>query len=148
MGGVADEGGAPEDSSPAPPGRPARTARTQRQVRVLVVLLALLLIGNGIRLQLSGHDKHKAPAVTPTSAATPSPTRTPAVQTSPSTATNPRSVLDGSPTARPSKDVLAERSRGIATVLARQSAALLHRDRSAFAATIDPAAAAFRRAKL
>src|SRR3954447_3324646 len=76
-GGVEDEGGAPEDSSPAPPGRPARTARTQRQVRVLVVLLALLLIGNGIRLQLSGHDKHKAPAVTPTSAATPSPTRTP-----------------------------------------------------------------------
>ena len=43
---------------------------------------------------------------------------------------------------------MSARTKAITAVLARQSAAFLHRDRSGFAATLDPGATAFRKARL
>jgi hypothetical protein len=115
----------------------------------VLVLLVLLVAGS---LLLTGRDGSRrpsevaAPAAT-TAAPTPGVRPRPPLGT-PSATGSAAPSATGAPASTADPDLVPRRAAAVRAVLARRSAALLHRDLAGWTATLDPAATAYRQTQL
>jgi hypothetical protein len=135
------------------PGRHVRRSRTGPAWRgVLAVGVVVALLGV-VALQLTGRERHAGAHVVATpsrsaAAAVPRAYARPTLAaTSPAGSAAPPSS-SASPAATVDAALVAERSAAIKAVLAKNAAALLHRDLAAWTATLDPANPTYRKAQV
>ena len=140
-------------------GRHARRTRSRtRPTQWLAVLLVLALL-TAAGVALSRPDQHRDPAAGSapvSSSAAVSGTVQPTPQVRPRPPVSSVAPSDAVVTPAPSSPApsstdpaeLADRVSAVSALLARRSSALLHRDLAGWSATLDPSAAAYRKAQL